>query len=55
MTGTRMPRRQFLSNGAKLAAAAAAAPLVAAGSASAARTHDHDHTRLGLVGMITSG
>jgi catechol 2,3-dioxygenase-like lactoylglutathione lyase family enzyme len=51
MSEARMPRSQFLSRGAKLAAAVAAAPLIAAGSAEAAPAHGHDCNRLGLVGM----
>jgi catechol 2,3-dioxygenase-like lactoylglutathione lyase family enzyme len=43
-----MPRRQFLSASAKLAAAV---PLVAAGRAGAATASDRDSNKLGLVGM----
>src|SRR6185312_3106706 len=44
----RMPRRQFLSTTAKLAAAA---PLVAAGRAGAATAHNGHSNKLGLIGM----
>jgi catechol 2,3-dioxygenase-like lactoylglutathione lyase family enzyme len=49
---TGMPRREFLSRGAKLAAAATAAPFVLVGKASAGVADKHDaEGRLGLVGM----